>query len=306
MPEADLALIETAAAAAGRIALAFWRNAPKSWDKGEGAGPVSEADLAVNAEVARVLRGARPHYGWLSEESTDDASRLDAARCFIVDPIDGTRAFIDGQDGFSIAIAVTGGARVIAACVHLPARGVTYTARAGGPALRDGQPIAPSDAGIDGATVLTARASLDPVFWRGGLVPPFRRAFRPSLAWRLCLAAEGRFDATLSLRPAWEWDIAAASLIAERAGCAVTDMNGGAMRFNSAGARVDGLIVAGPRLHGAILAALSPAFPPRLSRPADAPSAATPLQGPVPQGPVPADSPSHAAPSPVSRTGDRP
>ena len=133
---------------------------------------------------------------------------------------------------------------------------LTYTAFANGPALLNGRPIAPSDAGIAGARVLTYRAAAEPGFWRDGRVPGFRREFRPSLAWRLCLAAEGRFDAALSLRAAWEWDIAAGSLIAERAGAAVSDRQGARMRFNGPRAMVDGLIVAGPRLHDQMLTAL--------------------------------------------------
>ncbi len=255
-PEADLELLEQAARHAGQIALGFWRNDMRSWDKADDAGPVSEADLAVNDMLRDMLTAARPDYGWLSEESEADPSRLDARHCFIIDPIDGTRAFIAGQEGFSHSLAVTDGEKIVAAVVHLPARSTTYSAHANGPALRNGQPIAPSDTGVDGATVLTYRAVSDPGHWRDGQVPPFRREFRPSLAWRLCLAAEGKFDAAVSLRLAWEWDIAAGSLIAERAGAAVTDRHGDRMRFNGPRAMVDGLIVAGPRLHGQILSGL--------------------------------------------------
>ena len=255
-PEADLELLEQAARDAGKIALGYWRNEMQSWDKADDAGPVSEADLAVNDMLRDRLTAARPDYGWLSEESEADPSRLDARHCFIIDPIDGTRAFIAGQEGFSHSLAVTDGDRIIAAVVHLPARDIIYSAHVNGPALRNGQPIAPSDTGIDGATVLTYRAASDPGHWRDDQVPPFRREFRPSLAWRLCLAAEGRFDAAMSLRLAWEWDIAAGSLIAERAGAAVTDRYGDRMRFNGPRAMVDGLIVAGPRLHGQILKGL--------------------------------------------------
>lgn len=252
-PEADLELLVDAARRAGRIALGFWRRDPRSWDKGGDAGPVTEADLAVNDELQASLMAARPGYGWLSEESEADPSRLDAQHCFIIDPIDGTRAFIAGQEGFSHSLAVTDGDRIVAAVVHLPVRDITYTAFADGPAQRNGQPITPAQADIDGASVLTYRAVSEPGHWRDEQVPPFRREFRPSLAWRLCLAAEGRFDAALSLRAAWEWDIAAGSLIAERAGAAVTDRRGERMRFNSQRAMVDGLIVAGKRLHGQIL-----------------------------------------------------
>ncbi|WP_299362321.1 3'(2'),5'-bisphosphate nucleotidase CysQ [uncultured Paracoccus sp.] len=258
MPAADLSLLIDAARDAGRIALRYWRRSPRSWDKGGGQGPVTEADLAVNTHLETVLRGARPDYGWLSEESADDPSRLSAERCFIVDPIDGTRAFIDGQEGFSHALAVAHRGRVVAAVVHLPARDTLYAASSDASATCNGRAISPSDAGLQNARVLTNRASLDPALWRGGNKPAFRREFRPSLAWRLCLAAEGRFHAALSLRPAWEWDIAAASLIAEQAGCVVTDRTGGEMRFNTPRGLVDGVIVAGPRLHGLILQELAP------------------------------------------------
>ncbi|WP_339819092.1 3'(2'),5'-bisphosphate nucleotidase CysQ [uncultured Paracoccus sp.] len=253
--EADLDLLTAAARDAGRIALRFWRRDPQAWDKGGGAGPVTEADLAVNDALHATLTAARPDYGWLSEESEADPARLDAEHCFIIDPIDGTRAFIDGQDGFSHSLAVARGDRIVAAVVHLPVLELTYAAHVDGPATLNGAPIAPTDAAIEGARVLTYRAVADAPNWHSGM-PGFRREFRSSLAWRLCLAAEGRFDAALSLRAAWEWDIAAGALIAERAGARVTDRRGQPMRFNSEAAQVDGLIVAGSRLHGALLAAL--------------------------------------------------
>ena len=255
-PDADLALLVRAAQAAGPIALSFWRAQPKAWDKPDGAGPVTEADLAVNDALQDLLRGARPDYGWLSEESEADASRLDAQRCFIIDPIDGTRAFIAGQQGFAQSLAIAEGDRIIAAAVHLPAMDLTFTAHADGPALLNGKPIRPSDRGLADARVLTYKSATEPEHWKNGRTPPFRREFRPSLAWRLCLVAEGRFDAALSVRSVWEWDIAAGSLIAERAGARATTRRGQPMRFNSPRAMVDGMIVAGPRLHGEMLAGM--------------------------------------------------
>ena len=255
-PEEDLTLLVRAAEAAGPIALSFWRSAPKAWDKPDDAGPVTEADLAVNDALQSLLMGARPDYGWLSEESEADASRLDARRCFIIDPIDGTRAFIAGQQGFAHSLAVAEGDRITAAVVHLPAMNLTFTAFADGPALLNGKPIRPSGRGMAGARVLTYKSATEPEHWKNGRTPPFRREFRPSLAWRLCLVAEGRFDAALSVRSVWEWDIAAGSLIAERAGALATDRHGQPMRFNSPRAMVDGMIVAGPRMHGEMLAGM--------------------------------------------------
>lgn len=254
----DLALLIDAATESGKIARHFWRNDPKTWDKGDGQGPVSEADLAVNDAAEAFLRKARPGYGWLSEESPDSPARLEARRVFIIDPIDGTRSFIEGNQGFAHAFAVAEAGRVIAAVVHLPVMDLTYTASADGPALLNGQPITPGQTPLAAAEVLTNKASLDARHWRGGTPPPFKRAFRPSLAWRLCLTAEGRFDAALTLRPAWEWDIAAASLIADRAGAAVSDRQGAALSFNNPHPQADGLIVASEPLHSDLLAALVP------------------------------------------------
>ena len=256
-PEDDLDLLIDAAHEAGNIARRYWRQEPVTWEKEAGAGPVTEADLAVNDYLIANLLGARPDYGWLSEESPDDPARLDAAHCFIIDPIDGTRAFIDGQEGFSLSLAVAHHDRIVAAVVHLPVMGLTYAATETGPATLNGAPIHVSDATLADADVLMTKAAMDPSFWKNGQPPEVKRSFRPSLAWRLCLVAEGRFDAMVSLRMAWEWDIAAGSLIAERAGAAATTMKGRKLRFNNPTPKQDGLVIAGPALHAEFMARLA-------------------------------------------------
>ncbi len=253
--QADLVLIESAVRAAGEVALSYWKLDPRQWDKDGDAGPVSEADIAVNDLLHRHLMEARPDYGWLSEETDDDAARLSCDRVFVIDPIDGTRSFLAGEDNFAISVAVAERGRVVAGAVFLPAKARMYTAALSGQACVNGVPIAVSSQyDIAGAQVLTQKASLTPAHWQGGL-PPFQRHFRPSLAYRLCLAAEGRFDAMLTLRDAWEWDIAAGVLIAERAGAVVTDGVGRALEFNTVARQTAGVIVAPPVLHAAILAA---------------------------------------------------
>ncbi len=252
MPAHDLALLTEAARAAGDIALRYWKNAPTVWDKAD-ASPVTEADLAVNDMLIARLRGARPGYGWLSEETPDDATRLQCEHVFIVDPIDGTRAFIAGERHFSHSLAVARNGLVTAAVVYLPALDRLYTASADGPAMVDGQVIRASSKGLaDGPNILTTKANLLPEHWR--MEPPaFQRSFRASLAYRLALVAEGAFDGMLSFRDAWEWDIAAGSLIAARAGAVVSDCRGAALRFNSARAQSAGVLVAAPVLHADLL-----------------------------------------------------
>lgn len=256
MPGRDLALLTEAAREAGRIALRFWRREPKVWDKGGDHGPVTEADLAVNDMLKARLLAARPDYGWLSEETPDDPARLGCDSVFIIDPIDGTRAFVAGEETFAHSLAVAQGGRVTAGVVFLPALDRIYVASETSAPLKDGQPVHASrrDA-LDGAQVLTTKANLVPEKWPGG-VPGIERHFRASLAYRLCLAAEGRFDGMLTLREAWEWDIAAGSLIAEKAGLAVTDQRGAPLRFNTAPARADGVLALPPGAHAEALCRL--------------------------------------------------
>jgi myo-inositol-1(or 4)-monophosphatase len=258
LPAHDLALLTDAAREAGRIALGFWRRETRVWDKGGDHGPVTEADLAVNDMLKARLLEARPGYGWLSEETPDDPARLACETAFLIDPIDGTRAFVAGEEAFAHSLAVAHRGRVTAAVVYLPAMDRLYCAVEGAVPLRDGQPIAASPRDrLEGADILTTKANLQPEKWPGG-VPQVQRHFRASLAWRLCLAAEGRFDGMLTLRPAWEWDIAAGSLIAQRAGLIVTDQRGAALRFNTASAQADGVLALPPGPHAEALARLTP------------------------------------------------
>jgi myo-inositol-1(or 4)-monophosphatase len=249
---ADLDLLVDAAHEAGAIALRYFKRDPQTWDKGDGAGPVTEADLAVNAMLAKHLRAARPDYGWLSEESPDSTDRLSTKRCFIIDPIDGTRAYIDGQDSFAHSLAIAEEGVVIAAAVFLPVKNRMYTAHAASDAQLNGQTIRAS-VQVGAATVLTSKPNMQPNHWPGG-VPEMTRHFRPSLAYRLCLVAQGRFDAMLAFRPTWEWDIAAGALIAARAGAVVSDGTGAALRFNLQDPRSAGVIVAPPALHADLIA----------------------------------------------------
>ncbi|MEM6490174.1 MAG: inositol monophosphatase family protein, partial [Pseudomonadota bacterium] len=128
---ADLALLRDAAAEGGDIALGHARKGLSVTDKGGGQGPVTDADMAVDSHLSRRLGAARPGYGWLSEETADGPQRLTADSVFIVDPIDGTRAFIAGEDGWAVAVAVARAGRITAAVVALPARGEVYAAALG-------------------------------------------------------------------------------------------------------------------------------------------------------------------------------
>ncbi|MFO7770445.1 MAG: 3'(2'),5'-bisphosphate nucleotidase CysQ [Roseovarius gahaiensis] len=257
MPASDLDLLIDAARAAGDEALRHTGPTARRWDKPGDLGPVTEADMAVDALLTQHLRGARPGYGWLSEETEDSAARLSCERVFIVDPIDGTRSFIEGSGTWAHALAVADRGVVTGAVVYLPARDKMYVAAEGQGAFLNGAPIRVTDRNdLSGASLLAAKPNLAPQHWIGG-TPDVIRAHRPSLAYRLSLVAEGRFDAMLTLRPSWEWDIAAGELILREAGAQTSDRRGQALRFNNTHPQVDGVVAANPVLHEAITLSLA-------------------------------------------------
>jgi myo-inositol-1(or 4)-monophosphatase len=258
LPGTDLDLLIDTAKASGEIARGYFQDDPQIWDKGGGAGPVTEADLAVNEHMAHALGSAQPDYGWLSEETEDDTSRLNTKRQFVVDPIDGTRAFIEGSKNWAHALAVVEDGQPISAVVYLPVKDLLFAASEGGGATLNGKPIAISDTSdLSGGTVLSNKASFADQKWADGTPPKgLERHFRSSLAYRLCLVAQGRFDAMMTLRPSWEWDIVAGALIIAQAGGMVTDQTGSALQFNNPHPQVNG-VVAGGKITPQILHALA-------------------------------------------------
>ncbi|MEM6578964.1 MAG: 3'(2'),5'-bisphosphate nucleotidase CysQ [Pseudomonadota bacterium] len=257
MPATDLPLLIEAVIEAGEVARRFAGPEVRVWDKADNAGPVTEADLAVNETLQSRLRGQRPDYGWLSEETEDNTDRLSCEQVFIVDPIDGTRSFIEGGRTWAHVAAVAQQGQVTAAAIYLPLRDKLYSAALGQGAELNGRPIMASDrAHLAGAALLASRNNLEPKHWRAD-VPDVALAFRPSLAYRQSLVAEGRFDAMLTLRKTWEWDIAAGDLILREAGAVVSDRAGQPLRFNNPHPQVNGVVAANAELHDTITDALA-------------------------------------------------
>jgi myo-inositol-1(or 4)-monophosphatase len=252
----DLALITDAIRMAGKIASGYVGRSAQAWDKPGGAGPVTEADLAVDSYLKTVLMGARPDYGWLSEETEDTAARLSRDTVFIVDPIDGTRSFVEGSRTWAHSVAVVHKGVATAGAIYLPMRDLLYTAMRGEGAWLNSTPLAVSSASsLQDAAILAARPVTATEHWRDG-PPAFKRAHRPSLAYRLGLVGEGRFDAMLTFRPTWEWDVAAGTIIVEEAAGTCTDRKGTPLRFNNPTPQLDGMIASGAVLHAQLMQAL--------------------------------------------------
>lgn len=258
MPAHDLPLLIDAARMAGRVATSFVGKTAKTWHKPDDAGPVTEADLAVNDLLQTTLRMARPDYGWLSEETEDTSERLSKERVFIIDPIDGTRSFVEGSNTWAHSLAVAENGVITAAVVFLPLRGQLYAAGLGQGAVLNGTPLTASPVSdAQQMTVLAARPAMDPKLWKSGATPIFKRNYRPSLAYRLALVGAGRFDAMLTLRRSWEWDIAAGALIVTEAGGRITDQTGGALVFNNADPRLNGVVAGGHTAQTALIDTLA-------------------------------------------------
>jgi myo-inositol-1(or 4)-monophosphatase len=244
-------LLEETARAAGRIALKYYGGDYKRWSK-EGGSPVTEADLAVNKFLHERLTAARPDYGWLSEESADDPARLTRDKVFVIDPIDGTIAFLKNRPHFTISAAVVTNGRPCCGVVHNPASDELYAARAGGGAHRNGVPIRVSTRqALEGCAMLGPRTELTEAPW-----PAMHVQNRNSVAYRLVLVADGSADASVSLSSKRDWDLAAADIILTEAGGRLTDAQGGPLIYNRSITRQPSLAAANPALHAEIISLL--------------------------------------------------
>ena len=252
--DADRRLLEEAARQAGELALTYFGQDPETWFKGNKS-PVSEADLAVDRFLAGELRSARPDYGWLSEETADDRSRLEYDRVFIVDPIDGTRAFLAGGDEWTVSLAVVEKGRPVAGAVFCPRREEMFVACSGGGAWLNDQPISVSArTDLEGAT-LTGPHSIvanEQVIAAGFKSTGILR----SLAYRIVMVAAGRIDVGAARGGPSDWDLAAADLLVQEAGGALTNLSGEPLIYNRPRTGHPALIAASRALIGPVRDAL--------------------------------------------------
>lgn len=244
----DLALMTEAAHAGGALIREAFGQRVETWSKGA-AGPVTEVDFAVNEAIEAILRPARPAYGWLSEESPDDPARLGCERTFIVDPLDGTQAFIDHEPECAVSIGLSLGGEAAAGVVYNPITDELFTAIVGEGAFCNGQRLNVSDrAVLEGATLIGKQNWFQQAHWSPPW-PPVNAVFKASLAYRLALVAAGRADGSVFLGYKHDWDIAAGAALVIAAGGVVSDPWGAPLRFNEAKPRNPGVLAAGPRLH---------------------------------------------------------
>ncbi|MDB5694655.1 MAG: inositol monophosphatase [Sphingomonas bacterium] len=251
MPAGDLLDAVTAICAeAGALALGRWRGDYGRGTKADGS-PVSEVDLAVDALLHERLTALLPEAGWLSEETADAPDRLAKRRVWVVDPIDGTRAYMQGRDGWCVSVALVEDGRAVLGVLDATARGEVWRAGVGQGAWRGDERLHASDrTQLDGARIpAVALPKADRLF--ACVTQP------NSIALRIAMVAADQADLVATLRWGAEWDIAAAALIASEAGARVTDALGLPLQFNKPRPQAFGVLASAPGLHRAAVAHLA-------------------------------------------------
>jgi myo-inositol-1(or 4)-monophosphatase len=246
--------IETALEAAVDVLRGFRAETVRVEHK-PGAGPVTEADRAVNEILARMLPAHDE--GWLSEESRDDAARLGRRRVWAVDPLDGTREFVAGIPEWCVSVGLLEDGRPVAGGVANPATGEIFLGSLDTGVTYNGRPVRVSPrASLDGAVVLASRSEFDRGEWERFRGAEFTVRPMGSVAYKLALVAAGLADATWTLVPKHEWDVAAGAALVLAGGGSVHARDGSVPQFNQPHPWLAGLIAHPPALRPSVTRAL--------------------------------------------------
>jgi myo-inositol-1(or 4)-monophosphatase len=250
-PDQAAAKLAACVREAGALALSMFGGPVRSWTK-QGSSPVSEADIAVDRLLRQRLADDGAGLAWLSEESVDDPARLSARYVWMVDPIDGTRAYLAGLPDWTVSAALVDTGRPIAACLYAPATEEFFVATAKKGATCNGAPIATTPGtSVAQARIAGPRRYLERL---AAVAPPFVAMPRVrSLALRLARVAQGAFDAAIAGVDSHDWDLAAADLLVHEAGGALTSVGGGAVIYNRPVPRHGMLVAAGRERHATLL-----------------------------------------------------
>jgi myo-inositol-1(or 4)-monophosphatase len=247
----DAALLADTMREAGALALSLFRTELRNWTKGASS-PVSEADIAVNDLLEKRLRAATPDYGWLSEESTDDRSRLGKRLVWIVDPIDGTRGYLAGREDWCVSVALVENEQPVLAAVFAPATDEFFFAVRGQGASCNGIKLhATSGIELDFSRVAGPKPLVERLKRTAEDIVLYPRI--GSLALRLCRVADGRLDAAFAGGQSRDWDLAAADLIVHEADGNMTSLSGDAISYNRPEVTHGVLVAAGRDRHAGII-----------------------------------------------------
>ena len=255
MPASDAGLLFDVVREAGELGLALSRKTDlQHWTKPDGS-HVTEGDLAINALFEQRLRAARPGDGWLSEETPDDhRARMAQDRLWIIDPIDGTRAFMEGRKEWCVAAALAVNGRPVLAAVYTPRHDEFFIAARGeGATLNGARLTIPDSASLEGAHIAGNRKALASLAHLGIAADPSGSL---PLQLRLAHVAAGRLAGAVSIGNRNDWDLAAGELLVSEAGGIVSGNSGEGYIYNRPEPWQQGLVAAGAKRHAALIEAL--------------------------------------------------
>ncbi len=249
--------IREALDAAARAVSSFVPGVVKADQKSSGRGPITEADRVVNRVLREVL--VRDGEGWLSEESGDDLVRLEKRRVWVVDPLDGTLEFLAGIPEWCVSVAMVEDGRTVAGGICNPATGEIFLGSPEKGITYNGKVVRASKKNsLEGAVVLASRSEIKRGEWERFRQGPFIVRPMGSVAYKLGLVAAGLADATWTLTPKNEWDVAAGVALVEAAGGFVQNLVNSPPTFNNESTLLPGLLACGPHLSEELIALLRP------------------------------------------------
>ena len=241
-----------AARAAGAIVLRYYESGVPVAAKGPDD-PVTKADLEANARIHALVAAAFPDDGWLSEETADSTERLGRQRVWVVDPLDGTKEFIQQIPEFCVCIALVEDGRPVVGVEYNPATDRLYVAvRGEGTTVNGARGRVSTTASVPDAVVLASRSEDKRGEW-DAFKPRVHVKLTGSVAFKLAELSTGSGDATFTLTPKNEWDVCAGSLLVEEAGGTVTDLDGRPLVFNQPKTLRPGMIATNGALHAGLL-----------------------------------------------------
>ena len=241
----ELKLAINAAKEAGTLIMDYYKADYEIRDKGY-HNPVTTADHAADSRLKEILMEARPEYGWLSEETVDSPERLSKKCVWVVDPLDGTKEFIEGVPNFVVSVALVENGEPIVGVLYNPVTKEMFSAAKGKGAFLNNEPIqCATKENVNEMVILNSRSET-----RRGLWQPFADTFGElkaigSVAYKLGLTAAGQADIFASLRPKNEWDICAGNCIINEAGGKLIDLNGAPRIYNQEITLIEPGLIAG-------------------------------------------------------------
>jgi myo-inositol-1(or 4)-monophosphatase len=254
----ELEVARGAALAAGEILQGYFRDGGYQIDSKGKNNPVTTADFEADSKLKQILREAFPAYGWLSEETVDGDDRLARERVWIVDPLDGTKEFIKGIPEFVVAIGLADRGVPVMGVTYNPIKHELFSGVRGAGCYLDGKAVTVSHTQtLDRATILASRSETARGEWKAYEGRVIVKAIG-SVAYKLALVAAGHADATFTLTPKNEWDIASGVALIAAAGGRVTDLDGKEMTFNRRNVKTPGFVASNGHLHATLEQMLPP------------------------------------------------